>query len=150
MKRQNLFTKFSSVVLVFVLIAAMALGMTACGEKQDSGASSITLPSTQTITDIGEGKTQFKFTVVDGEGNETHFNVKTDETTVGAALLSLKLIEGDPGDYGLYVKKVNGITADYDKTKTYWAFYVDGQYVTSGVDTTEIETGKQYSFRVEQ
>lgn len=150
MKRQNLFSKFSSVVLVFVLIAAMALGMTACSEKNDGASSSAPSSVTEVATDIGEGETQFKFTVIDGEGNETRFNVKTDEVTVGAALLGVKLIEGEQGDYGLYVKKVNGITADYDVNGTYWAFYVDGQYATSGVDTTEIEAGKEYSFRVEK
>ena len=46
--------------------------------------------------------------------------------------------------------KVNGIVADFDVDKTYWAFYVDGEYATSGVDTTEIETGKEYSFKVEK
>ena len=66
------------------------------------------------------------------------------------ALLELELINGDEGQYGLYVKEVNGITADYDVDQTYWAFYVDGEYAMSSVDTTEIEDGKTYSFKVEK
>ena len=60
------------------------------------------------------------------------------------------LIAGDESDYGLYVKEVNGITADYDKDGAYWAFYVDGQYAQSGVDTTNIEEGKTYTFKYEK
>ncbi len=150
MKRQNLFTKFSSVVLVFVLTAAMALGMIACSEKPLDDASSIASTTSGTVTDIGEGATNFKFTVVDGEGNQKVFNVKTDEITVGRALLKLGLIKGDQGDYGLYVKTVNGITADYNVDGTYWAFYVNGEYATSGVDTTNITAGDEYSFKVEK
>ena len=65
--------------------------------------------------------------VVDADGNETNFVVSTDKETVGDALLELNLIEGEEGDYGLYVKTVNGITADYDTDGTYWAFYVNGE-----------------------
>lgn len=150
MKNRNFLSKISLIVLVFVLTAAMALGMTACSEKPVDDSSSIVSTVSGTATNIGEGETQFKFTVVDGEGNEKAFNVKTDETTVGAALLGLKLIEGEEGQYGLYVKTVNGITADYDVDGTYWAFYVNGEYATSGVDATNITAGDEYSFKVEK
>ena len=97
---------------------------------------------------MGEGNTLFYFSVVDGEGNTTHFEIHTDETTVGAALLALNLIEGEDGAYGLYVKKVNGIRADYDKDGTYWAFYENGDYALSGVDTTTVTAGASYAFKV--
>ena len=48
------------------------------------------------------------------------------------------------------MKTVNGITADYDVDQTYWAFYVNGEYATSGADTTAIEEGAAYSFKVEK
>lgn len=72
------------------------------------------------------------------------FTVKTDKTTVGEALSEHGLIEGDMGDFGLYVKRVNGIEADYDKDQTYWAFYIDGEYGMTGVDSTEIQEGVVY------
>ena len=101
-------------------------------------------------TVFGEGEKQFAFLVVDGEGNETAFEIHTDKETVGEALLDLELIEGEEGAYGLYVKTVNGITVDYDKDKAYWAFYVNGEYAVSGVDTTAITEGDSYSFKVEK
>lgn len=100
------------------------------------------------VTELGEGAVSFDFSVTDKEGAETKFVIHTDKTTVGDALLELGLIEGEESEYGLYVKKVNGIVADYDVDKTYWAFYVNGEYAMSGVDTTNIEEGKTYSFVV--
>ena len=52
------------------------------------------------------------------------------------------------GNYGLYVKKVNGITADYEKDVTYWAFYVGNSYGMNSVDKTDIEAGATYAFQV--
>ena len=78
------------------------------------------------------------------------FTVNTDEETVGAALLKLGVIAGDDSEYGLYVKTVNGETADYDVDGTYWAFYVNGEYAMTGVDATTLEAGAIYAFRVEK
>ena len=86
---------------------------------------------------------------MDQEGNETAFEIHTDKETVGEALLELGLIAGDESEYGLYVKTVNGITADYDKDGVYWAFYVNGEYAQTGVDSTSITEGDSYSFKVE-
>ncbi len=89
------------------------------------------------------------FTATDTDGNETHFEIHTDRETVGEALTELDLISGDEGDYGLYVKTVNGITVDYDTDGKYWAFYVDGEYATAGVDATPVTPGASYSFKAE-
>ena len=102
------------------------------------------------MTVLGEGQTKFLFTVTNKDGTETNFEIHTDKELVGEALLELQLIDGEDGAYGLYVKTVNEITLDYDTDKMYWAFYVDGEYASSGVDTTKIEEGKTYAFKVEK
>lgn len=94
-------------------------------------------------------KVRFTFIVVDREGQETSFGIATDKETVGEALLDEKLIEGDEGAYGLYVKKVNGIEAVYENDGTYWSFYINGEYAMTGVDTTKVEEGATYTFKVE-
>ncbi len=101
-------------------------------------------------TELGEGAKSFVFTVINSNGKETAFVIRTDKELVGEALIELALIEGEEGPYGLYVKTVNGITIDYDIDKAYWAFYVNGEYATSGVDTTAITEGDTYSFKVEK
>lgn len=81
---------------------------------------------------------------VKAEDQMVTFTVNTDKETVGEALLEHELIAGDEGQYGLYVKTVNGITADYDVDQSYWAFYVDGEYAMTGVDMTEIDEDVTY------
>ena len=38
---------------------------------------------------------------------------------------------------------------DYDKDGTYWAFYINGEYASTGVDSTTIKEGDSYSFKQE-
>ena len=97
-------------------------------------------------TDIGEGATAFIFQMFDGEGNVLSWNVHTDETTVGAALLGVGLIEGEVSDFGLMVSHVNGVRADFVEDDAYWAFYIDDDFAMVGVDSTDIEAGKTYKF----
>ncbi len=165
--------KVLSVILCVVLIAATALMAIGCSNEakdgdetkaemnenpkveSNEGGESSDDENTPLESNIevgakvlGEGKNKFDFSVVDIDGNVTQFVIQTDKEIVGEALIELGLIKGDAGPYGLYVKEVNGIVADYDKDKTYWGFYVDGGYAMTGVDMTKIESGKVYSFKV--
>lgn len=143
--RNNKFKKVFSCILGCLLITALTC-TTGCNKDNH-----VNTPITnEQTTVLGEGETTFNFIVVDKEKNESAFEIHTDETIVGEALLQLGLIQGDESEFGLYVKTVNGIHADYDTDGTYWAFYVDGEYATSGVDTTEITEGSTYSFKVEK
>lgn len=141
-------------IITLALIVAMTFTAVGCGANNENSANQ-PVAETQVAAEtqnnvLGEGQTQFMFTVVDKDGNETNFEVHTDKTTVGEALLDVDLIAGDESEYGLYVKTVNGITADYDVDQTYWAFYVNGEYASTGVDATAIEAGATYSFKVEK
>ena len=97
----------------------------------------------------GEGEKSFQL-VVDHLNQVVVCTVNTDEETVGAALLKLGVIAGDDSEYGLYVKTVNGETADYDADGTYWGLYINGEYAMTGVDATTLEAGTTYAFRVEK
>lgn len=93
--------------------------------------------------EFGEGDITVMVEVKAGEDSIT-FTINTDKTILGDALIEHSLIDGEEGSYGLYVKKVNGITADYDVDQSYWAFYKDGEYMMTGVDTTTIADGEHY------
>ena len=127
-------SKFVLSVLSLVLIVAMALTFSACGNDSN--------------TNTGDAKVEktFVFKVVQLDGSEKSFDIKTDAKTVGEALVAEKLISGEQGDYGLMVDTVNGIKYDYNADGAYWAFYVNGEYAMSGVDTTEIDETAVYSF----
>ena len=144
--------KALSFILCIVLITAMALFTMGCSDSKtetNEGSDVKGNPEVTEVVELGEGETEFTFTVTDVEGAESCFLINTDETIVGEALEELGLIEGEPGPYGLYVNTVNGITVDYDTDGKYWAFYTNGEYATGGVDATEIEEGVVYSFKVE-
>lgn len=157
-----------SLLVCCALFAATALFTTGCTTQTETADSTASTTATSeassaageaapaspdtAATDVevlGEGATVFAFTVVDGDGNQTAFEIHTDAATVGDALSELGLIEGEESEYGLYVKTVNGITADYDTDGKYWAFYVDDAYAQTGVDATEITDGAHYAFRIE-
>lgn len=155
MQRKN-GKKSLSFILCMVLIVVMALFTTGCnGKAENTDGVSASVSSGEEVNAqadgnvLGEGKVVFPFTVVDKDGRETKFEIHTDKSTVGDALAELGLIAGDESEYGLYVKTVNGLTVDYDTDGHYWAFYVNGEYAQSGVDSTEIKEGESYSFKVE-
>lgn len=146
--KKTRFLKSLSLIVCIVLIAAMALSTAGCGKNPSSQTDVLGNASTE-ATVLGEGQTSFYFTVVDKDGKETKFEIKTDKTTVGEALLDEGLIAGEDSEYGLYVKTVNGVTLDYNTDGKYWAFYENGSYAMSGVDSTEITAGSTYTFKAE-
>lgn len=136
-------TKMRRIVNTFMallLILAVTVCLGACGGKAGD-------PWEDAIyTDdavIGEGNTTVYVEVKVGEHSVT-FTVKTDKTILGEALQSNGLIEGEEGTFGLYIKKVNGITADYDVDGSYWGFYKNGEYMMVGVDSCEFADGEHY------
>ncbi len=121
-------------ILLSVLIAALALMLVACDKPTPAG-----------------GEKTFTFLVYDEEGTLVrNESITSDALYVGEALQDEGLIEGEAGPYGLYVKTVCGIFAEYETTGSYWSFYIDGAYGTTGVDTTPIENGATYAFKVEK
>jgi len=140
-----------SLLLCMMLIVAMALVTTGCGKDDTENQyipGEISPGVYEDLASVGEGKTQFDLMIVDLEGNDTILEINTDKETLGEALLEYGIISGEDSEYGLYVKTVNGITADYDVDQTYWALYIEGDYATTGVDTTKIEAGKTYSLEI--
>lgn len=152
MKMQKRLLKLITLSLCLAIIASLALTFAACGKSGDPAADTSDKGTAavsgaiedSSATDIGKGEKHFVFTVSNGE-TEKVYNVRTDKTTVGEALLELGLIDGEEGQYGLFVKTVDGVTADYDADKSYWAFYINGEYASVGVDSAEIENGAKYA-----
>ena len=96
-------------------------------------------------TKLGDGAKTITVTVTDNEGKNVVFTIKTNAKTVGDALIENELIAGDEGAYGLYIKVVNGLRADYDKDHAYWAFLINGESAMTGVDMTDITDGGVYA-----
>ena len=131
-------TSTISVILAFAFILCLA----SCTDKRDDKDLWADAIHTET-KEFGEGASTITVTVEALDKSVT-FTVHTDKKTVGEALIEHGLIEGDEGPYGLYVKKVNGILADYDVDQTFWAFYVNGESSMTGVDMTDLTDGGVY------
>lgn len=142
-------------LLALLLALVMVLALAACGNKeQDNGgagddANVVTNGVVADGATVGEGKTAFTVEVVQMDGTSIKFTVNTDKATVGEALLDLGIVAGDTTEYGLYIKTVNGVTLDYDADGAYWAFYINGEYASTGVDSTNIEAGATYTLKCE-
>lgn len=122
-------TKFAAALLALFLCVALL----ACGNSPAERPSPAQTGAVSAIA-IGEGAHTFAFTATFLDGTQKHYSVSTDCATVGEALLALDLIDGEAGQFGLYIKSVCGVTADYDKDKTYWALYTDGEMAMTGID----------------
>lgn len=126
----------------FALLFAFILTLTACQKGVD--VKGLWEKATYTKdTTFGNGATTVMVEVKVEEQSVT-FTIKTDKTTLGEALMEHGLIAGDVGQFGLYVKVVNGITADYDIDQSYWAFTKNGEMMMTGVDMTNIADGEHY------
>ena len=139
--KNKITTKLSLILIIIVMIS-----LASCDYFIRKDLPEIWQDATYVMdTELGEGSKTFIFKVV-VEENTVTFTIHTDEDTVGDALISLGLIAGEDSQFGLYVKQVNGMSADYDVDQTYWAFYVNGEYGMTGVDSTTIVESDIYSF----
>ena len=129
-------------VLTVLLAAAALSGCAKKGTNKTPATASATEPAP---SELGEGKLSFRFDVQNRAGEKTSYLIHTDAATVGEALTGLDLVEGEQGDYGLYVTTVCGETLDYNADGMYWAFYENGEYAMTGVDSTAITDGAVYA-----
>ena len=136
--------KFMTIMLVLALMLCSA----GCGSI--GGKTPDEKPVVSNGETIGEGSKTFAAQIVDLDGSQISFTVKTDKTVVGEALQELGVLKGEEGPYGLYIKAVNGKTLDYEKDGAYWAFYVDGAYAVTGVDETDIVETSVYQLKAEK
>ncbi|MCL1863025.1 MAG: DUF4430 domain-containing protein [Defluviitaleaceae bacterium] len=126
--------KIFAVVLFSIVLVAFA------------GCSNVEIPDANEVFSIGSGQQTFRFMVVDADNNATAWDVSTNESIVGAALLDVDLIAGDVSAWGLFVTTVNGITADFDADGSWWALYVNGEMAMQGIDDIIIDTESEYVF----
>ena len=73
--------------------------------------------------------------------------LNTDKTDLAEAMLAEGLCAGEESAYGLYIKYVNGIRADYDLDGGYyWKLTVNGEDSMIGASGTVVVSGTVYEF----
>ncbi len=89
------------------------------------------------------GEKNIEVAVIFGDGTSSNHAIKTSEEFLRGALEQEKLISGEESQYGLFVKTVDGVTAD-DSKQEWWSFTKDGQMLETGVDSTPIADGDHF------
>ena len=134
-------------IAALTLALLLCLALAACGAGSGGGIWEGAKYTEDTELGEGAGTISFESTA---EGRTVTFTIHTNAEFLRGALEENGLIAGDESEFGLYVKTVNGMTADYDADGLYWSLYVGGEYATSGVDTTPVTDGGSYAFVCEE
>ena len=101
------------------------------------GVYSFTKPKTE------KGSKEVTVQVVDKDGNAEDFTYHTDREYLGEVLKDEKLVEGEDGEYGLFITSVNGIKAD-DSSQEWWCITKGGEQVNTSADKTPIADGDTF------
>lgn len=114
-------------IIAFILVIAAVAGAYAVfGPKTAEGSKAITIE------------------VIDNKGESKKYEIKTDALYLADAMEDAG-ITYEAQD--TYVNTVNGITADYNKDKSYWAFYINDTYCNFGIFEQPVNDGD--SFKIE-
>ena len=139
--------KVTSLILAIMLVFSFTF-IIAC--NTDTSHNSTTPSSQSSIwnsatyqenTELGNG-TKVISVEIKAEDKSVTLTVKTDCETLGEALKEHSLIQGENGLYTV----VNGMTADWNVDKTYWALTENGVMCMEGADTLEISDGGHYEW----
>lgn len=113
------------IAVLVVLVAVVAGVYLAFAPKASKGAKKITLQ------------------VVFQEGEPKEHTIQTDAEFLGGALEQENLIVGENGEFGVFVKAVDGVTADETKLQ-WWCFTKGGEQINTGIDMTPIRDGDRF------
>lgn len=166
MKTTNKLTKNLGAVVLSLLMLVGVVTMAGCSSDNASSAassktessastqeSSIASSGTDSSSSAADGSSSvdsvstktIQFQAVHKDGTKKDFTITTDAKTLREALEQEKLIEGEDGAYGLFVKTVDGETVD-DANQEWWCLTKGGEMWSNGVDQTEIADGDAYEF----
>lgn len=81
--------------------------------------------------------------IITSETDTVTKTIQTDAEFLRGALEQENLVQGEESQYGLFVKTVNGVTAD-DAQQQWWCFTKGGEDLFTGVDTTPIADGDKF------
>lgn len=144
--------------LFAALLCAFAITLAGCGEKPSSEGVVVSAASGSTgdalsplweralyteDCEIGSGAHSARITVGIGERTVV-ITVKSDKTNLAEMLTESGLAEGDKSEYGLYIKRVNGVLADYDADKAFWSLLQNGTPTAVGASSITVKDGDAY------
>lgn len=115
------------IIAVIAVVAVIALML---------GVYFATRPQTQ------EGSKAVTVEIVHKDGKVNTVTCRTDEELLADLLVAEGILPAYDST-GMY-STVDGETASWEAEKSYWAFFVNGEYATEGMNTTPVEDGAVY------
>lgn len=143
-------------LIITILGILMLFAFSSCTEREapDTGNEETTLTESTTAesggviveedTTLGTGSTAVELKIITEE-KTLSVTLHTDKTNLGDILRESGLVEGENGPYGLYIKKVNGVSAVYETDGAYWSLEIGGEPAVTGADYIEITENTVYS-----
>ena len=89
------------------------------------------------------GDKTIEVTVIHADKSEKTFTIRTDAETLRGALEQENLVSGEEGEFGLYIKTVDGETAD-EAQQQWWCVSKSGEMLMTGVEEAMIADGEHY------
>lgn len=128
-------SKYLKGLILFLVLIAVLIGVYIWQRPQ----------TTENEKDIG-------ITVIDDTGKEVQYFDSTNAEYLRTVLDELEeqgfSYSGDESTFGYYIDTVNGVKAD--NITAYWAFYVNGDYCSYGVDNQPVNDGDMFEIIYEK
>lgn len=89
------------------------------------------------------GEKAISVSIYHGEALQRKLELHTTAEFLRGALEEQNLIAGEDGEFGLFVKTVDGVAAD-DSKQEWWCFTKGGEQLFTGVDETPAQDGDSF------
>lgn len=96
-----------------------------------------------------EGEKQITVTVIHGDQTEKVFEFNTDAAYLGEVLEDENLVEGETGEYGLFITTVDEEAAD-DSKQQWWCITKGGEQVNTSADQTPVTDGDAFELTLKE
>ena len=96
-----------------------------------------------------KGEKEVTVVVVHGDGSEKEFTYQTDAEYLAEILLDNELVEGEDGEYGLYILGVDGELAD-ENSQQWWCITRGGEQVNTSASEAPVVDGDQYELTLKE
>ncbi|HIR92453.1 MAG TPA: DUF4430 domain-containing protein [Candidatus Egerieimonas intestinavium] len=96
-----------------------------------------------------QGEKEIQVTVIHGDGQEKVLDYRTDLEYLGQVLVEDELIQGQEGQYGLFIETVDQETADSSRQQ-WWCITKGGEQVNTSVDSTPIQDGDHFELTLKE
>lgn len=96
-----------------------------------------------------EGSKTIEISITHKDGTVKELTLHTDAKYLLDAIREKdeNLIQGEQGQYGLYIKTIDGYTCN-ETAQEWWGYTRKGEYVETGVELTPIYDGDSFEFKL--